>query len=239
MQPRNIVILTGAGVSAESGVPTFRDAGGLWEGHRVEDVATPEAFARDPATVQRFYDLRRATLPTVHPNAAHRALAELAARWPGRITLVTQNVDDLHDRAHARTPPRDGFQLIRMHGELTKARCTVTGRVQDCDGDLGPDAPSPHHPKGRLRPHVVWFGEIPLEMERIEAALATCDLFVAIGTSGQVWPAAGFVQAARAAGARTLEINLEPTAGAALFDQAIHGPATRAVPAWVKSLLDG
>jgi NAD-dependent deacetylase len=237
MPHRDIVILTGAGVSAESGVPTFRDAGGLWEGHRFEDVATPEAFARDPVLVQRFYDLRRAALPTVQPNAAHRALARLAAGWPGRLTLVTQNVDDLHDRAHAETPPGEGFELIHMHGEIMKARCTTSGVVMDWPGPMAPHEPSPHHPAGRMRPHVVWFGEIPLEMDRIEAALSRCDLFVSIGTSGAVWPAAGFVRAAREAGARTVEINLEPSMGTHLFDESRHGPASVEVPRWVDELL--
>ncbi len=233
---RNLVILTGAGVSAESGVPTFRADDGLWLGRRVEDVATPGAFARDPALVQDFYNQRRRQLPTVHPNAAHRALADLAARWRGHFLLVTQNVDDLHDRAHAATPAARGFELIHMHGELLKAHCTRTGRVCDWPGDLAVHEPSPHHPQGRLRPHIVWFGEMPLHMERIEAALARCDLFVAIGTSGSVWPAAGFVEAARAAGARTVEINLEPTLGRHRFDEGLYGPATRMVPAFCTTL---
>ena len=241
MPCRNIVMLTGAGISAESGVPTFRADDGLWMGHRIEDVATPEAFARDPALVQDFYNRRRAQLPTVHPNAAHRALADLAARWEGDFLLVTQNVDDLHDRAHAATPPAPapapGFELIHMHGELLKAHCTRTGQVCDWPGDLAVDQPSPHHPQGRLRPHIVWFGEMPLEMDRIEAALARCDLFVSIGTSGAVYPAAGFVELARSAGARTVEINLEPTMGGRRFDEGLYGPATEVVPAFVETLL--
>ena len=236
MPSRNLVILTGAGISAESGVPTFRADDGLWMGHRVEDVATPQAFARDPALVQDFYNRRRRQLPTLHPNAAHHALADLAARWNGDLMLVTQNVDDLHDRAHAATPPTPGFQLIHMHGELLKACCTRTGRVCDWPGDLAPDEPSPHHPQGRLRPHIVWFGEMPLSLDRIEAALARCDLFVAIGASGAVWPAAGFVETTRAAGARTLEINLEPTPGRRRFDEGVYGPATETVPAFVAGL---
>jgi len=236
MPHRNIVILTGAGVSAESGVPTFRDAGGLWEGHRAEDLATPEAFARDPELVQRFYNTRRALLPTVRPNAAHRALAKLAARWTGRFLLVTQNVYDLHDRALAEVEPRPGFELIHMHGEIAKARCTRTGEVMEWRGDLEPRHPSPFHPEGLLRPHIVWFGEMPLEMERIEAAIDACDLFVAIGTSGAVYPAAGFVQWARAAGARTVEINLAPSLVAGLFDEGVYGPATEAVPAFLADL---
>lgn len=232
----NLVILTGAGISAESGVPTFRADDGLWLGHQIEDVATPEAFARDPATVQDFYNQRRRQLPTVHPNAAHRALADLAARWHGQMLLVTQNVDDLHDRTHAATPPGPGFDLIHMHGELLKAVCTATGRVCDWPGDLATHQPSPHHPAGRLRPHIVWFGEFPLQMDRIEAALDRCDLFVAIGTSGSVWPAAGFVETASRAGARTVELNLEPSLGRSRFDEGRYGPATEVVPGFFEGL---
>ena len=232
----NLVILTGAGISAESGVPTFRADDGLWLGHQIEDVATPEAFARDPATVQDFYNQRRRQLPTVHPNAAHRALADLAARWHGQMLLVTQNVDDLHDRTHAATPPGPGFDLIHMHGELLKAVCTATGRVCDWPGDLATHQPSPHHPAGRLRPHIVWFGEFPLQMDRIEAALDRCDLFVAIGTSGSVWPAAGFVETASRAGARTVELNLEPSLGRSRFDEGRYGPATEMVPGFFEGL---
>jgi len=236
MKYRNLVVLTGAGVSAESGVPTFRASDGLWEGHRIDDVATPEGFAADPALVQDFYNLRRRHLATVAPNAAHRALADLAGRWRGDFLLVTQNVDDLHDRAHVETPPASGFELIHMHGELLKARCTASGAVCDWSGDLEAAHASPHHPQGFLRPHIVWFGEMPLQMERIEAALEACDLFVSIGTSGAVYPAAGFVQSARMAGARTVEINLEPTQGARLFDEGVYGPATEAVPAFFADL---
>lgn len=232
----NLVILTGAGVSAESGVPTFRASDGLWEGHRVEAVATPEGFAADPALVQDFYNQRRRQLASVHPNAAHRALADLAARWAGDFLLVTQNVDDLHDRAHMDTPPAPGFELIHMHGELKKARCTASDVVCDWHDDLEASHASPHHPRGHLRPHIVWFGEIPLEMERIERALSRCDLFVSIGTSGAVYPAAGFVQLARMAGARTVEINLEPTQGAGLFDEGVYGPASETVPAFFDAL---
>ena len=237
MRHRDIVILTGAGISAESGVPTFRADDGLWLGHRVEDVATPEAFARDPALVQDFYNTRRRQLAQVHPNDAHRALADFAARWPGRITLVTQNVDDLHDRAHADTPPASGFELIHMHGELLKAVCTATGRVCDWTDDLDAFHDSPFSPDGWLRPHIVWFGEMPLEMGRIARALAECDLFLSIGTSGAVYPAAGFVQQARMAGARTVEINLEPSQGADLFDEGVYGPATVTVPAFLDTLI--
>jgi NAD-dependent deacetylase len=237
MAPRNIVILTGAGISAESGVPTFRASDGLWEGHRIEEVATPEGFAADPALVQDFYNRRRRQLADVQPNAAHHALAELAARWDGDFLLVTQNVDDLHDRAHALMPPARGFELLHMHGELLKAHCTATGCVIDCPGDLEPRHDSPFSSEGWLRPHIVWFGEMPLRMERIEAALAECDLFVSIGTSGAVYPAAGFVQMAGLSGARTLEINLEPSMGARLFDEGRYGPATEKVPDLVDELL--
>ena len=229
-----IVALTGAGISAESGVPTFRGPDGLWEGHRVEDVATPEAYARDPVLVQRFYDARRAALAAVEPNAAHHALARLDREWPGDLLIVTQNVDDLHDRAAAQAgvgAPR----LVHMHGELTSALCGRCGATQAWTGDLT-GAP-PCVCGGRLRPDIVWFGEMPYHMDRIDAAVADCDLFVSIGTSGAVYPAAGFVAAARMAGAATLELNLEPSAGSALFEEARYGPATRLVPAWVADLV--
>ena len=232
----NLVVLTGAGISAESGVPTFRASDGVWCGHRAEAVATPEGYAADPALVQDFYNQRRRQLAQVEPNDAHVALARLAARWDGDFLLVTQNVDDLHDRAHRETLPAPGFELIHMHGELLKARCTRSGAVSDWSGDLAPDEASPHHPLGRMRPHIVWFGETPLEMERIERALWRCDLFVSIGTSGAVYPAAGFVQWARDAGARTLELNLEPSAGTPMFDEGAYGPATRTVPAFFDAL---
>ena len=163
-------------------------------------------------------------------------MAELAARWEGQFLLVTQNVDDLHDRAHEQTPPAAGFELIHMHGELLKGRCTRSGVVMDWAGDMAADEASPHHPEGVMRPHIVWFREMPLQMERIERALEACDLFVSIGTSGAVYPAAGFVQAARYAGARTVEINLEPTSVARLFDEGVYGPATQAVPAFFDTL---
>ena len=236
MTHKNLVILTGAGVSAESGVPTFRASDGLWEGHSIEAVATPEGFAANPALVQDFYNQRRRHLAKVQPNAAHRALADLAARWRGDFLLVTQNVDDLHDRAHVETPPAPGFELIHMHGELLKARCTRSGVVSPGLGDMAADEPSPDHPEGRMRPHIVWFGEMPLRMDRIDRALSACDLFVSIGTSGAVYPAASFVQQARMAGARTVEINLEPTQGARLFDEGVYGPASETVPAFFDAL---
>ena len=226
---RNIVVLTGAGISAESGVPTFRAADGLWEGHRVEDVATPEAFARDPALVQGFYDARRAHLARVEPNPAHLALARLDAEWPGALLIVTQNVDDLHERAGA-------TRLIHMHGELKRALCAACGLTRPWTNDLT-GAPPCADCGGVLRPDIVWFGEMPYRMDEIDAALAGADLFVSIGTSGAVYPAAGYVQQARWSGARTLELNLEPSAGTALFDEARHGPASVLVPTLVDDML--
>ncbi len=229
-----IVVLTGAGVSAESGLPTFRGTGGLWEGHRVEDVATPEAFARDPAPVLRFYDERRRLLQAaaVAPNPAHHALARLERAQPGDVLLVTQNVDDLHERAGSRN-------LVHMHGELLKARCLGCGAVHPWTGDLGGGPACPGCGVSlTLRPHVVWFGEMPLEMDRIYDALATADLFVAIGTSGNVYPAAGFVAEVRSHGrGRSLELNLEPGAQNPLFDEHRVGPAGVTVPALVDELL--
>jgi len=228
----NIVILTGAGVSAESGVPTFRGPDGLWEGHRVEDVATPEAFAADPVLVQQFYDERRANLNTVHPNAAHKALASLDKAWPGDLLLVTQNVDDLHDRAGSQ-------RLLHMHGELKSAWCRACDARAPWTQDLGDHPPCPQcREQGHLRPDIVWFGEMPYEMERIELALAQCDLFVSIGTSGAVYPAAGFVQSARHYGAHTLEMNLDPSEGSIFFHESRMGRAGDLVPAFVDNLLD-
>jgi NAD-dependent deacetylase len=231
-----IVVLTGAGISRESGLHTFRDADGIWATVRIEDVATPEAFARDPARVQGFYNARRHGLldSAVAPNAAHRALARLEERFAGEVLLVTQNIDDLHERAGSRN-------LVHMHGELLKARCTECGAVVPCREDL--DARS-HCPAcasiGCLRPHVVWFGEMPLEMERIYEALGACELFISIGTSGNVYPAAGFVQEAKQmAGALTVELNLEPSEGHSLFDERVYGPASAVVPDFVRRLIDG
>lgn len=225
----NIVVLTGAGISAESGVPTFRAADGLWEGHRVEDVATPEAFERDPETVQRFYDDRRAHLATVAPNAAHRALAALERDGRHDVLVVTQNVDDLHERAGS-------CAVVHMHGELLSAWCLACGDRCRWDGPLLDRPACPGCGERALRPDIVWFGEYPYQLDRIDAALQRADLFVSIGTSGAVYPAAGFVGAARAHGARTLELNLEPSHGTALFDDARHGPAGTVVPSWAAAL---
>jgi NAD-dependent deacetylase len=228
---RKIVVLTGAGVSAESGLATFRGPDGLWEGHRVEDVATPEAFRRDPALVHAFYDARRANLDTVEPNAAHLALARLNEAWRGELLLVTQNVDDLHERAGS-------TRLLHMHGELTSGWCLACDERFGWTGPMGAGATCPNCGRvGQVRPDIVWFGEMPYDMDRIDAALHACDLFVSIGTSGAVYPAAGFVQTARYCGARTLEINLEPSLGSYMFEESRTGKAGELVPEWVDEIL--
>lgn len=233
MNRRGIVILTGAGISRESGLATFRDADGIWARVRIEDVATPEAFARDPVRVQAFYDARRVQLrdPAIQPNAAHHALARLGREHPGPVLVVTQNVDDLHDRAGQPS-------LLHMHGELSKARCLRCGTVSSIEGAGLAAASCPTCGAQALRPHVVWFGEVPMHMEEIEEVLEDrCGLFVAIGTSGQVYPAASFAETARAHGARTMELNLEPTDLTKAFDEVRHGLATEMVPAWVDKVL--
>jgi len=229
----NIVILSGAGISAESGLATFRGADGLWEGQRPEDVATPQAFRKDPELVQRFYNERRAHLidGSVRPNSAHFALARLEREFPGDVLLVTQNIDDLHERAGSR-------KLLHLHGELLKSRCTVCGDVAPCRGRLTSGSGCRAcHECGTLRPHIVWFGEMPFHLEEIASAISRADLFVSIGTSGNVYPAAGFVAWAKDAGARTLELNLEESQGSACFNESRRGPAGQLVPAWVNELL--
>ncbi len=234
MTVRRIVILTGAGVSAESGIDTFRAAGGLWEQHRVEDVATPEAYARDPDLVLRFYDMRRERIQEVEPNQAHEALARLDWLWPANddydLTIVTQNVDDLHERAGAR-------RLIHMHGEHLKAWCSACDARHVWRDTLIERPPCPACGDAALRPDIVWFGEMPYRMDEIYAAVGACDLFVSVGTSGAVYPAAGLVREARAKGAATLELNLEPSQGSAWFGETRYGPATVIVPAWVEEML--
>ena len=228
MTARSIVVLTGAGISAESGLATFRGPDGLWEGHRVEDVCTPEAFRRDPALVHQFYDAR---LAEVEPNAAHRALARLDAGWPGDLLIVTQNVDDLHERAGA-------GRLLHMHGQLDRGWCLACGEKFPWQGAMGQSAVCPAcGTAGQVRPDIVWFGEMPYEMEQIEAALRTADLFVSIGTSGAVYPAAGFVQTARHCGAHCIEMNLEPSLGSIFFNESRTGRASELVPAWVEDVL--
>lgn len=229
-----IVILTGAGISKESGLATFRDPDGIWAKHRIEDVATPEAFARTPEKVLGFYNVRRAQMSDadIDPNIAHHALGELEAFWPGGVLLVTQNIDDLHERGGSKN-------LIHMHGELSKTRCNDCGHLIDGLGDLSTDMTCEKcRATGTLRPHVVWFGEMPLQMDTIMAALADCGLFMSIGTSGNVYPAAGFVQEARAHGAATIELNLEESLGANAFHEARYGPATEVVTGFVAELKD-
>jgi NAD-dependent deacetylase len=236
---KNIVVLTGAGISAESGVPTFRASDGLWCNHRIEDVATPEGFGRNPELVHRFYNQRRLQLQEVHPNAAHHALAKLAVNWNGGFQLITQNVDDLHERAWENEKTSSGFSFIHMHGELKKVRCVESGKVFYWEDDLTEHVPCACCKEpGNLRPHIVWFGEMPLSMDVIHDALDECDLFLSIGTSGNVYPAAGFVQQAQRNGrCRTVELNLEPSSGHSLFDEAIYGPATKVVPPFIDRLL--
>jgi NAD-dependent deacetylase len=262
MEFRNIVVLTGAGISADSGLATFRGADGLWEGHRVEDVATPAAFARNPALVHQFYDARRARLSEVKPNSAHVALARLDAAWPGELLIVTQNVDDLHERAGAK-------RLLHMHGELASGWCLACDERFLWEGPMSPSTVRPEPVEGlpfssvglegqpfdklrangsvnvcrscgvagQVRPDIVWFGEMPYEMERIEQALRDADLFVSIGTSGAVYPAAGFVQTARYCGAHCIEMNLEPSQGSIFFTETRLGRAKDLVSVWVEELL--
>jgi len=225
-----VVVLTGAGISAESGVPTFRDSEGLWEGHRPEDVATPEAFDADASSVHRFYDARRAALARVQPNAAHYALAELEAVLGDDLYLITQNIDDLHERAGSR-------RVHHMHGTLRAAWCRACDRRTPWDQALADEPPCVACGTAALRPDVVWFGEMPYGMDEIHRELFTCDLFVAIGTSGVVYPAAGFVDYAIAGGSDTLELNLERAANSD-FRTSRQGPATALVPAWVSEIRD-
>ena len=229
---RNIVILTGAGISAESGIRTFRAEDGLWEDHHVEDVASPEGFRRDPALVQRFYDERRAGIRAAQPNAAHLALGRLDREWPGELLLVTQNIDDLHERGEA-------TRVLHMHGEALSARCTACGARHRWEQTLSDGPPCPACGVAALRPDIVWFGEMPYRMDDIFAAIARADLFVSIGTSGAVYPAAGFVREARERGVRTLELNLEASQGSHWFDETRLGPAGELVPYWVEGVLGG
>ncbi|MCI5044196.1 MAG: NAD-dependent deacylase [Aquisalinus sp.] len=230
----NIVVLTGAGISADSGVATFRDSGGIWAKYDYREVATPEGYAANPTLVHEFYNLRRSGLNEVEPNAAHQALAKLEiamADAGGSLTLVTQNVDDLHERGGSKS-------VWHMHGELRKVRCTACGQIRHWQQDLSLKTECPAcHALGTLRPHIVWFGEMPMLMDEIAEAIANADQFVSIGTSGSVYPAAGFVGEARSLGIPCMEINLEPSENAYLFDAAFYGPAAEQVPLWVERLL--
>jgi NAD-dependent deacetylase len=228
-----ILILTGAGVSAESGVDTFRDRDGIWSRYDLRAVATPEGFAANPTLVHEFYNNRREQMKAVEPNAAHRALALLEQKYKGEVLTITQNIDDLHERAGTKN-------LIHMHGELSKALCSRCGTRLQWDGALSPfdNCPTCGH-TGCLRPDVVWFGESPYHMDIIEEALKRASLFISIGTSGSVYPAAMFVEEAARAGARTVELNLEPSEISELFDERIKGSATKIVPAFVDAILTG
>jgi NAD-dependent deacetylase len=228
-----IVILTGAGISQESGIATFRDSGGLWENERIEDVATPGGFARNPEKVLDFYNARRKQLlsPEIKPNPAHEALARLERESPEPVLVITQNVDDLHERAGSRN-------LLHMHGELLKARCTSCRTVMQWEQDMFLEDNCPACGKsGTLRPHIVWFEEMPLYLDTIEQALGNCRTFVSIGTSGNVYPAAGFSMHARHSGAHVVELNLEPSLGAKVFHEGRYGRASEVVPAWVEEVL--
>ena len=230
----NIVILTGAGISAESGIQTFRGSDGLWCGHRIEDVATPEAFMRNPALVHQFYNERRQGLlnDDVHPNPAHKALSDLQQNWEGDVTIITQNIDDLHERGGA-------HNVIHMHGEILKSFCSFCREKteQIKDSSIQDICSACQKPAG-MRPDIVWFGEMPYHMDKIERELMDCDLFLSIGTSGNVYPAAGFVRMATHAGAKTLEINLEPSLNAHEFTDGIYGKAGQEIPRFVSQLLD-
>lgn len=228
----NIVILTGAGISAESGLKTFRDNDGLWENHRVEEVATPEAFEQNPSLVYRFYNARRAQLQQddVNPNAAHEALAKLEKAFGSNLMLVTQNVDDLHERGGSQS-------VYHMHGKLLSARCAITQQTFDWSDSFDHTTKCPCCNRVTLRPDIVWFDEMPMYMEEIYDALSKADVFIAIGTSGNVYPAAGFVQIAKESGAHTIEANLEPGVTNALFDESLTGPASHIVPQWVDQLI--
>ncbi len=226
----NILILTGAGISAESGIGTFRDAGGLWEQYPIEQVATPEGFAADPELVHSFYNARRANAAVAAPNAAHKALAKLEREHAGDVLIVTQNVDDLHERGGSQN-------ILHMHGALNRAICAACNHRWPAPAEMYANDPCPSCNAPATRPDIVWFGEIPQGMDVIEAALQNADLFVSIGTSGTVYPAAGFVQSARAMGVQTLELNMETSSG--VFKESRNGPATELVPVWVSEVLAG
>jgi NAD-dependent deacetylase len=229
----SIVVLTGAGISAESGIKTFRAADGLWENHRVEEVASPEAYVANPQRVLRFYNERRRQLLSsqVAPNPAHHALARLERAFTGEFTLVTQNIDDLHERAGSQ-------RVLHMHGELLKMFCTACGQKAVIRGDIEPSSQCEHCGKsGSLRPDIVWFGEVPYHMDEITEALSRCDLFISVGTSGHVYPAAGFVSMANQVGAHTVEINLEPSQTQSRFREKIYGKAGEVLPEFIARLM--
>lgn len=226
----HIVILTGAGISAESGLGTFRDKDGLWTKYDLNEVATPEGFARNPDLVHEFYNARRTNCRSAQPNAAHAALARLQAEHSDRVTIITQNVDDLHERSGT-------TGVIHMHGELSGALCAACDHRWTAPQEMSPNDLCPSCNRTATRPDIVWFGEMPYRMDEIYQALSNADLFIAIGTSGNIYPAAGFVAEAHAVGTKTLELNLEPSTTAGTFDSAHFGPATEIVPQWVSEIL--
>lgn len=227
-----IVVLTGAGISAESGIRTFRAADGLWEEHRIEDVATPEGFIANPELVQRFYNERRQYLkqPDVKPNLAHFALVDLEKALGKNFLLVTQNVDNLHECS-------GNQNLIHMHGELLKVRCATTDQIHDWHDDITENSLCECCQTPTLRPHIVWLGEMPLEMDYIYDQLARTDFFISIGTSGNVYPAAGFMSYAKSHGAHTVELNLDPTLGTSQFDESHQGLASKIVPEYIERFI--
>ena len=228
---KSIFVLTGAGISAESGIQTFRGSTGLWEGHKVEAVASPAGFQRNPALVFEFFNVRRTKIREAQPNAAHLALARLEKEFPGTVTVVTQNIDDLHERAGSRN-------VIHMHGEAMKARCRECRSISPCENTLDETNSCPAcEVVGKLRPHIVWFGEIPLFMDEIYLALSKADLFISIGTSGNVYPAAGFAEAASRHGIRTIEVNPNSTEISPHFDEHLRGPAGMKVAELVEKVL--
>lgn len=234
---KKIVVLTGAGVSKESGLDTFRDANGIWAKYSMEEVCTPEGFKRNPQKLHEFYNKLRQDLPNVQPNAAHLALAELEKaieqkKLNAELLVVTQNIDDLHERAGSKN-------LYHMHGELYKLWCRGCDAKIEWHQDCSTETPCPQCGQHKLRPDIVWFGEMPYYMDEIQSALLSCDIFVSIGTSGVVYPAAGFVQMASSAQAKTIELNLEPSAGTSLFNESRLGSATKLVPEFVEQVLKG
>ena len=233
MRGKKVVVLTGAGISAESGIKTFRDNDGLWENYRIEEVATPQAWQADPELVWKFYQARRRQMNEVGPNPAHEALAKLESELDD-FTLITQNVDDLHERVGSKN-------LIHMHGELAKLRCESCAFVEEMmeDEHLGENFLTCEPCEGRMRPHIVWFGEMPMQLAEIQEALLECDVFIAIGTSGHVYPANGFLHTARRLGAHTIGINLDPPENVVFFDEFFQGKAGEILPLLVERWTNG
>ncbi|GJL99525.1 MAG: NAD-dependent protein deacylase [Methyloligella sp.] len=227
-----ILILTGAGLSAESGLGTFREENGIWSKYNFEEVATPEGYAADPKRCLDFYNMRRDLHHKATPNTAHKALARLEAEYPGEVVIVTQNIDSLHEAAGS-------HRIIHMHGQIDRVKCNDCGTTYDYPyGTIEVNSICPScNVQGQQRPDVVWFGEMPYDLDEIQKEIDSCFLFISIGTSGSVYPAAGFVNMARKAGAHTVELNLEPSDGAVQFHEAHQGKATEIVPRYVDKLM--